>query len=145
MGTHLQTIEARMNEAQASLRPHLGDLLARLAQTYGIPLGLAFLVATGGGVAVANAFPALPQSTLSVLLFAVNVLIFWYGWRWLERRTRATALYILYVRASRQRRTLANALAQARTGNTQAQNDLALLARAYEDAVAQFKAGLSEA
>lgn len=145
MGTHLETIEARMNAAQASLRPYLGDLLARLAQTYIIPFGLAFLVSTVGGVVFANALPALPQSTLSVLLFAVNVLIFWYGWRWLERRTRATSLYILYVRAARERRALASALAHAQDGNAQAQNDLALLARAYEDAVAQFKAGISEA
>ncbi len=143
MTAHIENIETRMTTAQASLRPYLGELLGRLAQTYGIPLGLGFLVATGGGVLVTQLLPQVPQSTVSVVLFAINVLIFWYGWRWLEGRTHATSLYILYVRTSQQRRALARLIQTAKKGQDIAKNDVALHIKAYEDAVEGFKQALT--
>lgn len=136
--THIHTIETRMTNAQASLRPHLGSLLTRLAVGYGVPFLGATLLATLGAVVLANTVTFLPQSTVSTLTFALNVLLIYFGWRYLERRTHATALFVLYSNASRERRTLKRLIAEAQAGNQSAQDDLAKQASTYESACEMF-------
>jgi membrane protein implicated in regulation of membrane protease activity len=53
----------------------------------------------------------LPFSTANVIMFALSLIIFVRGWRFLENRNHATALFILYTRYSRQRREFRSIIA----------------------------------
>jgi len=98
---------AQLDELQDSVRGYLPPLLRRLALTYGLPLA-AVLVMNAVLPLLLPDF--LPLSTATILTFAVHLLIFYFGWQALERRTQATALFVAYSSYSTQRRTLRKAL-----------------------------------
>ncbi|MDQ7026628.1 MAG: hypothetical protein Q9P44_13850 [Anaerolineae bacterium] len=52
-----------------------------------------------------------PPSTAATIGFISNIAWLIYGWRMLENHNKATSLYILYVRFSRERRELETTLA----------------------------------
>lgn len=54
-------------------------------------------------------------STATTIGFVSNLVWLIYGWRMLENRNKATSLYILYVRFSRERRELEATLASNKT------------------------------
>src|SRR5215213_7155260 len=85
------------------VKPYVSGLFPRLALNYGLLIIIAFLVSV---LVVPTLALWIPQSTASVLGFSFNLLLFVFGWRSLEQRNKATSLYILYTRYSRQRRDL---------------------------------------
>jgi hypothetical protein len=101
------------------VRAYLPDLLMRLAQTMGLPLFAALLLATAGGVLLAR---VLPSSTTTILLTGLNIVIIYQGWRWFERRLKAVSLFIVYSAYSKERRALLALLSnQASAEDSQAQ------------------------
>lgn len=92
-----------MTHERERVRAYLPDVLQRLLLTYGIPLLIAFVLATAGGVVISS---FLPVSTTNIIVLGLNLAVLVYGWRWLERRYKATSLFLIYVRFSRERRDL---------------------------------------
>lgn len=130
-----QTARQRMNETQAAQRPFIPSLLRRLALTYGLPLSAALLLATVGAVLLSS---LIPSSTATVVVFALNVGLFYYGWNALEKRTRATALFTLYVAGTRERRTLEKLIRAAEANDTAAAGLLAEQVARYEASAHNF-------
>lgn len=135
MATLVEKAQKQHDDTQARLRPYLIPLLQRLGITYGAPLLAALLVSTLGATLVSY---VLPDSTTSLLALVVNVLVLFYGWRALERRTRATAAFALYAQATRERRTLAKLIAQTQAGDTLSHDALARQSQAYVAAAEAF-------
>ena len=134
--------QRHMQDLQSAQRPYLPELMRRLAQTYLLPLSAALLLATVGGVLLAQ---FIPSSTTTAVLFALNVGVFYYGWNFMERRTHATALFSLYVSGSRERRALEQLITAARRQDPRAQADLAAQVKRYEAAAQAFIARITAA
>jgi hypothetical protein len=130
-----QTARQRMNDIQAAQRPYIPALLRRLALTYGLPLGAALLLATVGAVLLSS---VIPSSTATAVVFALNVALFYYGWNALEKRTRATALFTLYVAGTRERRTLERLIRAAEAQRQPATASLAEQVARYEASAQNF-------
>jgi hypothetical protein len=98
---------AQLDEIHESVRGYMPPLLPRLLLTYGLPVL---------GVLLANILLPLlipdfvPTSTATILTFAVHLLILYLGWRTLEQRTHATALFVLYSTYTTQRRNFRKSL-----------------------------------
>jgi hypothetical protein len=85
------------------LQPYMIAILPRLTFNYlslTMPLLLFWLI---GLQLLAQ---IVPLSTANAIIFALSLFMFIYGWRFLENRNHATALFVLYTRYSRQRRDL---------------------------------------
>lgn len=130
-----QIATQQMNDIQASQRPFLPVLMRKLALSYGIPLGVALLLATVGAVLLSQ---FIPTSTATALVFALNVGLFYYGWNFMEKRTQATALFATYSAGVRERRTLGKLIQQAEQGNSSARDDLAVQVTRYEAIAKDF-------
>lgn len=141
MTTLVEKAQKQHDDTQARLRPYLMTLLQRLFITYDAPLLAALFVSTVGAMLVSR---ALPDSTTSLLALVVNVFVLFYGWRALEKRTRATAAFALYAQAARERRTLAKLIAQTKAGDTLSHDALARQAQAYTAAAEAFMAILHD-
>lgn len=131
----IEKTQKRHDDTQARTRAYLAPLLQRLLVTYGVPLTAALFISTIGAMLISQ---ILPDSTTSLLALVLNVLVIFYGWRAIERRTRATASFVLYTHTTRERRALARLLAQTKAGETLAHDALARQAQAYEDTVNTF-------
>lgn len=129
-----QTATERMNAIQASQRPYVSTLLQKMAFTYALPLGAALLLATVGALLLAQ---FIPSSTATAIVFALNVGVFYYGWNAMEKRTKATALFALYVAGSRERRTLRAMIGRA-SNDTSAREELAQQVRRYDESARAF-------
>lgn len=134
------TARQHMNEIQASQRPQLPLLMRKLALAYALPLGLALLLATIGALLLSQ---VIPSSTATAIVFSLNVAVFYYGWNAMEKRTRATALFSLYVTGSRERRTLASMIQTAEAGNTRAASELEQQVGRYAEIAQRFIAGFA--
>ena len=126
------------------VRAYLPDLLMRLAQTVGLPLFAALLLATAGGVLLAR---FIPSSTTTILLTGLNIVVIYQGWRWFERRLKAISLFIVYSAYSKERRTLLALLgSQASAEDSQAQwRACQEAAQAFIEAMQQVGAKASSA
>jgi hypothetical protein len=88
---------------EAEVKPYLYELFMRLGLNYGL-LTLALLLIRF--LIAPLAAQIIPESIIGSLLFALILLVWLFGWRFLEKRNQATSLYFLYSRFSRQRRDL---------------------------------------
>lgn len=100
------------------VRAYLPDLLMRLAQTVGLPLFAALLLATVGAVLLAR---IIPSSTTTILITGLNIVVVYQGWRWFERRLKAVSLFIVYSAYSKERRALLSLLSSEADEDVQAQ------------------------
>jgi|GEM_PF-1452489 len=103
-----RTTIARTRE---QVRAYIPALTRRLGIVYGLPLLAAFIVSTLGAILLSQ---FIPSSTASIIAFGINIAILVNGWRWAERRYRATSVFILYTRYSRARRDLERAIKQTK-------------------------------
>lgn len=86
------------------VRQYFPGLLQRLLITYIVPIVLAMVFTIiGGQLLIAFTGDA---GSANMTAFLVNVIILMTVWRFLERRTQATGLFVQYTRYSRQRRDL---------------------------------------
>lgn len=100
-----KSAEARefMQQQRERLRVYTPALGNRLLLTYLVPIIGMLAVTTLLGVFGSR---ALPESTLSLLGLAANIVILVYGWRWAEKRLRGTSLFVLWSRYNKERREL---------------------------------------
>lgn len=96
-------LDKTLQTIQDDVRRYTGRLIPRLLSTYGIPVVVALLVASIIAPLLAG---VIPNSTANILALAANIFILVYGVRWLDSRTHATGLFILYTRYSQQRRQI---------------------------------------
>lgn len=99
-----QTDETIFEEVQ----PYMLAIFPRLTFNY-LSLTLSVLLLWFIGVGLLRNI--VPQSIATSIVFAVSLVLFFYGWRFLENRNHATALFALYTRYSRQRRDLKTQIA----------------------------------
>jgi hypothetical protein len=92
---------AQIQERVGAYRP---ELLRRLLKTYGYPTLGVVLMGTLLAPLLLSVLTFIPGSTALIITFGANLAILVYGWRYMERTTRSTALFSLYVRYSSQRR-----------------------------------------
>lgn len=111
----IQEAEQQRDEVHDAVQPYMATLAQRVISNYALLFG----AVVAFNVLVLNVLfalmPFIPQSTMGVLGFAGNLLILYYGWRFLEGRNSATALFVLYTQYSSQRRTLTAQLDAAET------------------------------
>ncbi|QPC83594.1 hypothetical protein G4Y79_04210 [Phototrophicus methaneseepsis] len=105
-----KTIERTRDEVRA----YLPSLVQRLGLTFGVPILVAFFVATIGAMIVSQ---FIPSSTTSILAFGLNIAIMVFGWRYLEGRYRGTSAFIVYTRYSRTRRDLEKMIEKTPAGS----------------------------
>jgi hypothetical protein len=98
------TYSERIEQIQERVAAYRPELLRRLLKSYGYPMLAVVLVGTLLAPLLLSVLTFIPNSTAMILTFGINLLILVYGWRYMERTTRATALFSLYVRYSSQRR-----------------------------------------
>ncbi|MCS6836293.1 MAG: hypothetical protein NZ750_09780 [Anaerolineae bacterium] len=111
------SLQSQAEALHQRVRAYLPDLLMRLAQTVGLPLFAALLLATAGGVLLAQ---FIPSSTTTILLTGLNIVVIYQGWRWFERRLKAISLFIVYSAYSKERRALL-ALLSSKVGSADVQ------------------------
>jgi hypothetical protein len=94
------------------VRQYMPEVGKRIFFNYGLLFGVAFLISI-----LVPPFLAqyIPRSTANTIGFGLTVLWLFYGWRLLEKRNRATSLYALYVRFSKERRDLEQTLTTEKT------------------------------
>lgn len=96
-----ENVQPTLDDLQENIRPYLPPLMRRLAITYGLPVLAVLLL----NIILPLLMPDfVPLSTATILTFAVHLLVLYFGWRALEQRTHATALFVSYVHYSSQRR-----------------------------------------
>lgn len=117
---HAKTSAERIHEA---VRPYMPETFYQLGSNYGLLL-IAVVAVNMLGIPLLLRFISLPLSTANVLAFSVMLLILVYGWRFLENRNHATAIFVLYTRYSRQRRDLLDTITQAENGILEDDNAL---------------------
>lgn len=101
-----------IEETQAQMRRYVPGVVSRLALTYG---GLLLLVTLVGAL-LANALAQIiPATTAAIIAFGINLWILIDLRARIEQRLHGTALFVLYVRASRARRDFEKALADDAT------------------------------
>jgi hypothetical protein len=125
------------------IQPYMLSLFQRLAGNYAI-LGVSVVIVNTIGVQILLGLLAIPQSTATAIAFAVNLLIFFYGWRFLENRNHATALFVLYTQYSRQRRHLKASIAMAENGTLDDENTLYVQVDLLEETAKSFLAAVAE-
>ena len=89
------------------VRQYMPGVAKRILFNYGLLIVGAFAISL---IVVPLLGRYIPRSTATTIGFAANVLWLFYGWRLLEKRNRATSLYALYVRFSKERRDLEQTL-----------------------------------
>jgi hypothetical protein len=113
---HAQNAHSRI---EAQVKPYVAGIFPRLAFNYGLLMLLALLVSV---IVVPSLAQWIPQSTASTIGFSANILLLFFGLRYLENRNHATSLFLLYTRYSRERREL-EALIQQAQANTLTNSD----------------------
>lgn len=116
MADPLKHAQRSEDEAHTRVQPYMISLFQRLAVNYLILVVAMVLVYTAGTRLLLNLFPV-SLFVANGIAFAVNVLILLFGWRYLENRNRATGLFVLYTRYSRQRRDLNDTITRAEDGS----------------------------
>lgn len=122
--TLIEQTRARIDYERDRVRVYLPELIKKLGITYGVPLIGAMLLATLGGIVISN---FLPVSTTNIIVFGLNLGILLYGWRWLEKRTNATGIFLMYSRWSRTRRDLETLLNDSNSTIAQIENQRAIM------------------
>ena len=122
--TLIEESRNRIEYERDRVRVYLPDLIKKLGITYGVPLIAAMLLATLGGIIISN---FLPVSTTNIIVFGLNLGILLYGWRWLEKRTNATGIFLMYSRWSRTRRDLEKLLDDDASTIAQIDNQRAIM------------------
>jgi hypothetical protein len=136
---HAQNSHTTMEK---EVKPYVSGLFPRLALNYGLLLFVAVLVST---IAVPTLGLWIPQSTASVLGFSINFLMLFFGWRFFEKRNKATSLYILYTSYSRQRRDLEALMKQAEAKSLSNMDALYTSVDKFEEAAKAFLSAAQEA
>jgi len=129
---HAQHSQQTTAKAVKGYMPGLGK---RLVLNYGVLMVL-IMVINASILALLLRF--LPRSTANSVLFIVTVAWFYYGWRFLETRNRATALFILYTRFSRERRILDSLLNDAQQEKLENMDPLYTQVDRVEEAAQSF-------
>ncbi|MGJ3237241.1 MAG: hypothetical protein ACFE0Q_00900 [Anaerolineae bacterium] len=123
MANPTQHAQRVLDASHEQVQPYMAALFSRLANNYGI-LFLLVLMVNLIGIPLLMRWMPVPASTANVLGFSAMVLILVYGWRFLENRNQATALFVLYIRYSRQRRDTEDTLKLAQEGALEDENRL---------------------
>lgn len=131
---HAKKTSERVHEA---IRPYMPSVFQALALNYSILVIVVALINTVGVWALLRFFP-LPTSTVNVISFAVNLLFLLYGWRFLENRNNATAIFALYTRYSRQRRDLQAVVKQAENKTLDNEDTVYVQVDILEETATQF-------
>ncbi|MEL6408490.1 MAG: hypothetical protein AAFR81_29250 [Chloroflexota bacterium] len=133
----IQHTRQQLDTVHAAVRPYMPHLFQRLFGNY----GLIFFFVLAWNLIVLNliaTYIPFPQSTIVVLGFAGPLLILYYGWRFMESRNHATALFVLYTQYSSQRRSLLNKLEQAENGVLDDDNPLIVGIQQLEETADSF-------
>ena len=83
------------------VQPYMLAIFPRMTFNY-LSLTLGILILWFAGIYLLDSF--MPQALSTSIIFALSLLIFVFGWRFLENRNHATSLFVLYTSYSRQRR-----------------------------------------
>ncbi len=105
------------------VQPYMASLFQRLGFNYANLIILMLVINILSVWLLLRILP-LPPSTANVIGFAVNLIFLVYGWRFLEKRNNATALFVLYTRYSRQRRDLKDNIKLAEDGALENEDNL---------------------
>lgn len=100
-------VQKTIDKTYSDVRQYFPALLQRLLVTYSVPIVLTMIMALVGGQVLITLTGDVGTSSMTALL--VNIIILMVVWRFMERRTQATGLFVLYTRYSRQRRDLQKA------------------------------------
>lgn len=100
-------VQKTIDTTYSAVRPYMPGLVQRLLVTYGVPIALTMLMAIFGGRLLVAITRDVGTANMTALL--LNIVILMVAWRFLERRTQATGLFVQYTRYSRQRRDLQKA------------------------------------
>ncbi|MGB7339073.1 MAG: hypothetical protein WBC91_09300 [Phototrophicaceae bacterium] len=115
MANPIQHAETTLTRVHAHVQPYMADLFYRVANNYLLLLAAVF-VTNMIGIPLLLRFVPIPLSTVNIIGFSAMLLILVYGWRYLENRNHATALFVLYIRYSRAKRDLEASLVLAKEG-----------------------------
>lgn len=143
MANPIQNAKNSLAATHEQVQPYMAELFKRIASNYAI------LIA---GVLVVNMimlplllrFVPIPVSTANVLGFSAMLLILVYGWRFLENRNRATSLFVLYTRYSRQRRDLLATVEAAESSTLEDENTLYVNVDLLEEAASSLLDAVEE-
>jgi len=139
----LQHAKNSLEATHAHVQPYMAELFSRLASNYLLLMG-GVLIVNMIGIPLLLRVIIIPVSTANILGFAAMLLILVYGWRFLENRNRATALFVLYIRYSRQRRELIASIEQAETDSLEDENTLYVNVDLYEESASSFLDAVEE-
>lgn len=142
MANPLQHAQKSHENTERQVKPYVGELLPRLVNNYGLLFLLALLVSLFLVPLLAN---WIPQSTATILGYALNLLLLVYGSRFLEGRNKATGLYVLYSRYSRQRRSLETLMKQAEAQSLENSDSLYSSVDLFEEAAKNFLSAAQDA
>lgn len=131
---HAKTSAERVHEA---VRPYMPETFYQLGINYGLLL-ISVVAVNMLGIPLILRFIPLTLSTANILGFSVMLLILVYGWRFLEKRNSATAIFVLYTRYSRERRNLQDILEQAENGVLEDENTIYTQVDILEETASNF-------
>lgn len=137
---HAKTTSERVHNA---VQPYMPETFYRIGSNYSLLL-ITVVAVNMIGIPLVLRFLPLPLSTANVMGFSVMLLILVYGWRFLENRNHATAIFVLYTRYSRQRRDLQDALKQAENGVLEDENTLYVHVDLLEEVASGFLDAVEE-
>ena len=137
MANPIKHAKKTAENAHLQVQPYMASLFQRLGFNYAILIMIMVLINTVG-VWLLLTFLPIPQSTANVIGFSVNLIFLLYGWRFLEKRNRATSLFVLYTRYSRQRRDLTDNIKLAEDGALENTDDLYIQVDVLEEKATSF-------
>lgn len=137
MANPIQHAETTLERVHEQIQPYMADLFYKLANNYILLFG-AVLLTNLIILPVAFQFLPLLNSTMTIIEFSLILLILVFGWRFLEARNHATALFVIYIRYSRQKRDLEATLALAKEGVLDDDNALYVGVDLLEESATSF-------
>ncbi|MEM9951705.1 MAG: hypothetical protein AAF846_08905 [Chloroflexota bacterium] len=139
---HAENTKTRIHE---QVQPYMADLFYRLANNYVILFGAILLTNMILLPLLFQLLPdSFPSSTPQVLGFASVLLLLVFGWRFLENRNHATALFALYIRYSRQKRDLEENITLAQDDMLPDENTLYVSVDLLEDSATSLLQAIEE-
>lgn len=107
MSENSQSTQSYLEDRYDEVRQYMPGLAKRLAFNYMLLFGIGGLISM---VLVPALMQHIPTSTARAIGFVLTLGWLVNGWRYLENRNHATAIYALYTRYSRSRRDLEKVL-----------------------------------